>query len=261
MNRLVNYFSNKNPQDSTLNIYFTAGYPQLNDTLPTILSLEKAGADIIELGIPFSDPLADGPTIQNSSEVALENGMSIDVLFNQLKDLRKHTQIPIVLMGYLNPVIQYGVSSFLEKAAEVGIDGFILPDLPIIEYEREWKDQLTRYNLTFTFLVTPETQDRRIQQLDALSSGFLYAVASSSTTGSTKTANQQNQTNDYLDKLNNLSLKNPILAGFGIKDHEMYQQVNQKCDGAIVGSAFIKHIGVHGAVEEAIKEFVKSVKG
>lgn len=259
MNRLTSYFENKDPLDSTLNMYFTAGYPHLDDTLSIILNLEKAGADIIELGIPFSDPLADGPTIQQSSERALENGMSIDFLFTQLKSLRQQTQIPVVLMGYLNPVIQYGVTAFIEKAAEVGVDGFILPDLPIIEFEKEWKNLLIKHQLTFTFLITPETSIDRIKKLDQLSSGFLYAVSSSSTTG-----NNNSKTNDlsksYLSELKNLQLKNPVVAGFGIKNNEMFTKVNDLCDGAIIGSAFIKHITKNGAEFGSIQEFISDIK-
>jgi tryptophan synthase alpha chain len=260
MNRLINYFENKAPSSSTLNIYFTAGYPLLDDTTEIIKHLENYGTDIIELGIPFSDPLADGPTIQNSSEIALQNGMSIDKLFDQLVNLREYAEIPVVLMGYLNPIIQYGIPKFIKKAAEVGIDGFILPDLPIVEFQREWADLLEEHRLTFTFLVTPETSPERIKKLDALSSGFLYAVASSSTTGSSKTETNTTETSSYLNDLKSLNLKNPVLAGFGISNDKMFEQVNDLCDGAIIGSAFIKHLTKNGANKDAVSQFISSIK-
>ncbi len=259
MNRLVSYFQHKK-SGSTLNTYFTAGYPSLHDTLHIIKSLEASGADIIELGIPFSDPLADGPTIQQSSEVALQNGMSIDVLFQQLSDLRNQSNIPIVLMGYVNPVLQYGVEKFINQAAKVGIDGFIFPDLPIIEFQNEWQSLLKKHELSFSFLITPETSKERIILLDSLSSGFLYAVSSSSTTGSSKTEGSKMDTDAYLAKINSLNLQNPVLAGFGIKDNEMYEFINARCDGAIIGSAFIKHLTKNGATKDSISSFIHSIK-
>jgi tryptophan synthase alpha chain len=260
MNRLKAYFENKNSKD-TLNIYFTAGFPSKDDTLSIIKTLDASGADIIELGIPFSDPLADGPTIQQSSEKALANGMTIKLLFEQLTTLRKETQIPIVMMGYLNPVIQYGVEKFIQDAAKVGIDGFIFPDLPLVEFKREWIAELEKNDLTFSFLITPETPKDRIIELDKNSSGFLYAVISSSTTGSAKTADSEEKTKTYLDGLKELDLTNPVLAGFGIKDNAMYQKINSLCDGAIIGSAFIKHLNKNGAASSSINEFVSSIKG
>lgn len=259
MNRLKKYFKNKVNTD-TLNVYFTAGFPEINQTTEIIKALDVAGADIIELGIPFSDPLADGPTIQKSSETAIENGMTIEKLFEQLVNIRDETQIPIVLMGYLNPVIQYGVERFIKDAAKVGVDGFIFPDLPLIEFKREWEDLLKKEDLSFSFLVTPETEASRIVELDKNSSGFLYAVASSSTTGSSKTSVVEEKTKNYLNKLKELNLDNPILAGFGIKDKKMYRMINSLCDGAIIGSAFITHIKKNGAASSSIQQFISSIK-
>lgn len=261
MNRLVQLLTNKKQDQSILNVYFTAGYPNLEDTLPTIERLEKYGADIIELGIPFSDPLADGVTIQQSSEASLANGMTIEELFSQLANFRNTQKIPVVMMGYLNPIMQYGLEAFLHRAAEVGVDGFIFPDVPPQEFEHEWKALLDKYNLTFSFLVTPETTMERVRFLDSLSSGFLYAVSSSSTTGnSNEEVKDDEYMEEYLQGLKNMGLKNPILAGFGIKTHSDYVKVNDLVDGAIIGSAFIKHLTKYGSTDESVREFVVGVK-
>lgn len=257
MNRLINTFNEKDK--NILNIYYTAGFPSLHSTLYVMKQLEQAGADIIELGIPFSDPLADGPDIQQSSEIALNNGMSIDLLFDQLNGFRKTINIPVVLMGYLNPVMQYGLEKFIKRSAEIGLDGFIFPDVPTNEFENEWKELLVENNLCFSFLVTPETSDERIKLLDQLSSGFLYAVSTSGTTG-TKDVSAQEHIGNYLDRLNSLNLKNPILAGFGIKNAEDFEFVNSKVSGAIIGSAFIKDLHSKGCKEETIFEFITEIK-
>ncbi|MDA9773758.1 tryptophan synthase subunit alpha, partial [Saprospiraceae bacterium] len=243
-----------------LNVYFTAGFPNVNSTAGLIRSLEKAGADIIELGIPFSDPLADGPTIQQSSERALANGMTIDLLFQQLDAIRKDTSIPIIMMGYLNPIMQFGLEKFVRKAKEVGVDGFIFPDVPTREFEKEWKILLDEHDLTFSFLVTPQTSEARILYLDSLSSGFLYAVSSSSTTGTKEKKNDHEQVKKYLNGLKNLPLKNSVLAGFGISNREDYQRVNKLVDGAIIGSAFIKYLDKYDDSYSTVEDFVKSIK-
>ena len=262
MNRLKNLLESKSSKnEDVLNIYFTAGFPSLGDTIPIIKALEESGTDIIELGIPFSDPLADGPTIQKSSELALSNGMTIATLFAQLKNLRQHSDIPIVLMGYLNPILQYGVERFIEDACRVGVDGFIFPDLPTLEFEREWKSVLYDKDLCFSFLVTPDTAPKRVRYLDSLSSGFLYAVSSSSTTGSTSSNNSHKNTESYLRSLKAMKLQNPVLAGFGISNHEDFKRINNLVDGAIIGSAFIRHLSQHGADPNKIGEFVKGIKG
>lgn len=257
MNRLVQTL--ENPRD-ILNIYYTAGFPSLHSTLYVMKQLEEAGADIIELGIPFSDPLADGPVIQQSSEIALRNGMSIDMLFTQLENFRNTISIPVVLMGYLNPVMQYGLEKFIKKSAEIGLDGFIFPDVPTHEFLSTWKSLLDEHELTFSFLVTPETPEDRIRLLDELSTGFLYAVSTSGTTG-TKDISAQDFIGDYLGKLKSMNLTNPILAGFGIKDAEDFNFVNSIVDGAIIGSAFIKELHSKGCKESTIHNFVKDVKG
>ena len=221
-------------------------------------ALQQNGADIIELGMPYSDPLADGPVIQQSGSVALANGMTIAKLFEQLKDFRKDISIPVILMGYMNPVLQYGFEKFCTDAAAVGIDGLILPDLPQYEFETEYGAIIKKYNLDFIFLVTPQTSVERIQKLDNLSSGFLYAVSSSSTTGSdTKAANPE----EYLLKLRNLKLKNPVLVGFGISNKQSFDAVCQLADGAIIGSAYIKALKNSTDVNAATKTFLSSILG
>ena len=256
MSRIVNTFQQQTTK--VLNVYCTAGFPQLNSTIEVMKALQQNGASIIELGMPYSDPLADGPVIQHSGSVALSNGMTIAKLFEQLKDFRKEISIPVILMGYMNPVLQYGFEKFCADAAEVGIDGLILPDLPEFEFETEYGAIIKKHNLDFIFLVTPETSEERIRKLDSLSSGFLYAVSSSSTTGSDKkTAN----TDDYLRKLRNLKLKNPVLVGFGIKDKISFDAVCQLADGAIIGSAYIKALENSADVNTATKGFLSSILG
>lgn len=263
MNRLQQLFEKKSAK--VLNVYCTAGYPYLESTLPVIKALQNNGADIIELGMPYSDPLADGPVIQHSSSVALANGMTIKKLFEQLKDLRKSTadggigdMLPVILMGYMNPVLQYGFEKFCADAAAVGIDGLILPDLPMYEFETEYGALIKKYGLDFIFLVTPETSEERVKKLDGLSSGFLYAVSSSSTTGKEKNMNSVPR---YLKKLKSFKLKNPVLVGFGIKDKETFEAACKDANGAIIGSAFIKALEDSKDVSESAGMFLKSVLG
>lgn len=260
MNRLKTLFADKAEKTSILNVYCTAGFPALNNTKEIILALDKAGADIIELGIPFSDPLADGPTIQQSSERAIANGMNLTTLFNQLADLRNSTDIPIVLMGYLNSILQYGLEDFWAKAKDVGVDGFIFPDLPPHEYESLWKQKIIELDLCFSFLVTPETPRERVQYLDSLSSGFIYAVSSSSTTGA-GVKKDYTAIEAYLKRLRSYQLNNPILAGFGVKTNEDFSRINNIVDGAIIGSAFIQYLSKNGTREASIQQFVQGVKG
>ncbi len=245
-------------RSNVLNVYCTAGYPKLDSTLEVMKSLQDNGASIIELGMPYSDPLADGPVIQQSGSMALANGMTIAKLFEQLKDFRKEISIPVILMGYMNPVLQYGFEKFCADAAAVGIDGLILPDLPEYEFETEYGAIIKKYNLDFIFLVTPETSEERIKKLDSLSSGFLYAVSSSSTTGSDKKAANPDE---YLRKLKNLNLKNPVLVGFGIKDKASFDAVCQLADGGIIGSAYIKALENSTNVNAATKSFLSSILG
>lgn len=245
-------------QSKVLNVYCTAGYPKLESTLEVMKALEQNGADIIELGMPYSDPLADGPVIQHSGSVALANGMTIVKLFEQLKDFRKEISVPVILMGYMNPVLQYGFDKFCADAAAVGIDGLILPDLPEYEFETEYGAIIKRHDLNFIFLVTPETSAERVKKLDSLSSGFLYAVSSSSTTGSDKKAAN---TEEYLQKLKDLQLNNPVLVGFGISNKQSFDAVCQLAEGAIIGSAYIKALENSDNVNAATKSFLSSILG
>src|SRR5690348_1277295 len=251
MNRIEELFTRI--KSNVLNVFCTAGFPQLNSTLEVMKALQDNGADLIELGMPYSDPLADGPVIQASSTKALQNGMTISKLFEQLKDFRKEIHVPVVLMGYLNPLLQYGFEKFCAKAEEVGIDGLIIPDIPMYEYENEYKEIIKKYNLDFIFLVTPETSEERIKKLDELSSGFLYAVSSSSITGSDK---DFSAVENYLKRLKEMKLKNPILVGFGIKDKTTFQMACKYANGAIIGTAYIKAIE-NTNTEEATKKFLE----
>jgi tryptophan synthase alpha chain len=220
-------------------------------------ALQENGADIIELGMPYSDPLADGLVIQQSSSIALANGMTIKKLFEQLKDLRKEISVPVVLMGYMNPVLQYGFEKFCSDAAAVGIDGLILPDLPEHEFETEYGDIIKKHGLDFIFLVTPETSEGRVRKLDELSSGFIYAVSSSSTTGGDKNLSE---IKSYLQKLKAMSLKNPVLVGFGIKDKSTFETACANANGAIIGTAYIKALAKPGNVTDITSKFLESIK-
>jgi tryptophan synthase alpha chain len=253
MNRLKELFQRK--QQGVLNVYCTAGYPQLNSTVEVMKCLQANGADLIELGMPYSDPLADGPVIQASSTKALQNGMTISKLFEQLKDFRNEVHVPVILMGYLNPLLQYGFEKFCAKAAEVGIDGLIIPDIPMYEYENEYREIIKKHDLDFIFLVTPETSEERIRKLDELSSGFLYAVSSSSITGSDK---DFSSVENYLRRLKGMNLKNPILVGFGIKDRSTFEAACKYANGAIIGSAYIKAIE-NSDIEETTKVFLSQI--
>jgi tryptophan synthase alpha chain len=253
MKRINELFQKK--QNGILNVYCTAGYPHLESTINVMKCLQANGVDLIELGMPYSDPLADGPVIQASGTKALQNGMTISKLFEQLKDFRKEIKVPVILMGYLNPLLQYGFEKFCSKAAEVGIDGLIIPDIPIYEYENEYKAIIKKYDLDFIFLVTPETSEDRIKKLDELSSGFLYAVSSSSITGSDK---DFSIVENYLKRLKEMNLKNPVLVGFGIKDKTTFQAACKYANGAIIGSAYIKAIE-NNNTEEATKQFLEGV--
>jgi tryptophan synthase alpha chain len=252
-----------------LNVYCTAGYPQLNSTIEVMKALLKNGTDLIELGMPYSDPLADGPVIQHSSTIAISNGMTIAKLFEQLRDWKKirdeitreGNSTPLgagglILMGYMNPVLQYGFEQFCKDAASVGVDGLILPDLPEYEFETEYGAIIKKYGLDFIFLITPETSDARIKKLDSLSTGFLYAVSSSSTTGSDK---NMTDVDSYLMKLQSMHLKNPVLVGFGIKDKESFDKACAHANGAIIGSAYIKALEGTTDVSVTTKEFLTSI--
>jgi tryptophan synthase alpha chain len=243
----MNRINKKLKEDKKLlSIYFSAGYPLLEDTKAIIENLEKNGVDMIEIGLPFSDPLADGPTIQVSSTQALKNGMSSDILFNQLKDIRKTVSIPLIIMGYFNPILQYGVESFCKKCQDTGIDGLIIPDLPVDVYNDQYKAIFQKYGLINVFLITPQTSDDRIRFIDSISEGFIYMVSSASVTGSSSGFGDE-QTS-YFKRIGDMNLKNPQIIGFGISDNETFTQATKYAKGAIIGSAFIKHLtnqGVH----------------
>ncbi|MGI8951046.1 MAG: tryptophan synthase subunit alpha [Chitinophagaceae bacterium] len=258
MSRINDLFQHK--RQNILSVYCTAGYPQLNSTLILMKALQHNGADMIELGMPYSDPLADGPVIQASNAIALENGMTISKLFEQLKDFRNFLLgvggIPVLLMGYMNPILQYGFEKFCSAAASVGIDGLILPDLPAYEFETEYGAIIKKYGLDFSFLVTPETSEERIKKLDELSSGFLYAVSSSSTTGKNKDFSEVEK---YLQRLKNMQLKNPVLVGFGIKDKQNFESVCKYANGAIIATAYIKALENSDNIEQTTKQFLNSI--
>lgn len=253
----MNRINQKIQEDKKLlSIYFTAGYPSLNDTVKIIEELEDNGVDMIEIGLPFSDPLADGPTIQESSTAALKNGMTTKLLFEQLKDIRKSVSIPLILMGYFNPMLQYGVEAFCKKCHEIGIDGLIMPDLPLDVYQDEYEPIFKKYKLKNIFLITPQTSDTRIKQIDEASDAFIYMVSSASVTGS-KTGFGITQT-DYFERIATMNLTNPQIVGFGINNAETFQQATNTAKGAIIGSAFIKYLKEHGV--ENISNFVKTIR-
>jgi tryptophan synthase alpha chain len=255
MNRLNHLFETK--KNNLLSIYFTAGYPALNTTLDIAEALEKAGADFLEIGFPYSDPVADGPVIQNSSQRSLENGMTLNVLFEELKDLRKRVKLPIMLMGYINPILQYGIERFCKKAADVGIDGIIVPDLPIYEYEKLYADFFKKNDLSNIFMVTPQTSDDRIIKIDQLSSSFIYMLSSSVITG--VSLKLSDSIEDYYKRVKAMNLKNPTIFGFGISNKESFKKACEYANGAIVGTAFVKLLANEGYLEK-IPEFVASIR-
>lgn len=255
-NRLSQLFASG--KKDLLNIYFTAGYPALHDTAVIAEALASAGADIIELGMPYSDPLADGTTIQQSSEEAIANGMTMELLFEQVEEIRRRTQIPLVWMGYLNPVMQYGEDRFLQRCAASGIDGLIIPDLPLHEYEASFKSKAEALGLVFSFLITPQTPESRIREIARLSSGFVYMVSSASITGA-KAGISASQV-AYFERIEAMNLAQPRLIGFGISDKDSFQTACRYAHGAIIGSAFIKALGEGGDAAEVARGFVEGIK-
>lgn len=255
-NRLHTLF--KNSKKPLLSVFYTAGFPKLDDTSRIAESLEKAGADLIEIGIPFSDPVADGPTIQQSNKVALDNGITLQLIMKQVKEIRKSVNLPIILMGYLNPVMQYGIEKFAKDAAAAGIDGVILPDMPVPEYEREYRKIFEDAGLLLTFLISPTTSDERIRKIDGLSNGFIYAVSASSTTGAKSGfASEQVQ---YFERLKKMKLRNPFLIGFGISNRETFTEASKYSAGAIVGSAFVSMLRDSKNIEADVRNFVSDIK-
>jgi tryptophan synthase alpha chain len=253
----MNRINQKLQEDKKLlSIYFTAGYPNLNDTVGVIQELEKNGVDMIEIGLPFSDPLADGPTIQASSTQALKNGMTSKILFEQLANVRQTVSIPLIIMGYLNPMLQYGIEAFCAKCKEVGIDGLIMPDMPVEVYHNEYQAIFKKYGLINVFLITPQTSEERIRFIDSISDGFIYMVSSAGTTGAKSSFG--NAQADYFDRIDAMNLKNPQIVGFGISNRETFTQATNKAKGAIIGSAFIKHLTKHGV--DTISDFTSKIR-
>lgn len=255
MNRINQLFNDK--QKDILSIYFTAGFPQLNDTCEVIRQLQANGIDLIEIGIPFSDPMADGPTIQDSGTIALRNGMTLKVLFDQLKDIRKDVTIPLIMMGYLNPVMQYGFENFCKQCGETGIDGVIIPDLPFNDYINEYKPVADKYDIKVIMLITPETSEERVRLIDNHTNGFIYMVSSASTTGAQKSFDEKKQ--DYFRRINSMGLKNPRLIGFGISNKATLEAAQQNASGAIIGSKFITLLKESANVKEAVKALKKAL--
>lgn len=255
MNRFQKAFSTA---DKVLNIYFTAGYPNIEDTRLILKELQDNGVDMVEIGMPFSDPLADGPTIQHSSGKALDNGMTISKLFEQLSDMRNEINIPVVLMGYINPILQYGVEKFCKSCKDVGVDGLILPDLPLNLYKKNYKGYFDRYGIKNVLLITPQTSNERIKLIDEESNSFVYMVSTASTTG--KADSDISIAKEYFDKVESLKLKNPRLIGFNVKDRETYEFASSNSNGAIIGSAFVKAISEEGDLKQNIQEFIKGIR-
>jgi tryptophan synthase alpha chain len=254
MSRIKELFQTKK---NILSIYYTAGYPGLNDTLKIAEALEQAGADLLEIGFPYSDPVADGPTIQASSKQSLDQGMDLKLLFEQLKELRKKISIPVLLMGYVNPVLQYGVANFCKSCVEVGVDGCIVPDLPMVEYEELYKTVFEEHGLTNIFLVTPQTSPDRIRKIDGLSNGFIYLLSSSATTGQHLQVSED--TESYFSRIADMKLNNPTMIGFGINSKETFDKACQYANGAIIGSAFVKALD-EADLNNSIKAFMKKFK-
>ena len=255
MNNIQKLFDRK-PAD-VLNIYFTAGFPGLNDTGVIIDALEKSGVDLVEIGMPYSDPLADGPTIQKSSSVALQNGFSLSLLFEQLEAIKKDSRVPIILMGYYNQIFQFGDRAFFDRCAEVGVDGLIVPDMPLEVFEKSYQAIYREKNIASIFLVTPRTSTDRIYKIDELSNGFVYVVSDSSITGRNKELSLDQI--EYFKRIKNMDLKNPILIGFGISDRGKYLEACKYANGAIIGSAFIRHLENASNVAAASSDFVEEI--
>lgn len=252
MNRLQELFKTK--KKDILSIYYTAGYPNLGDTLKIAAALENSGADFMEIGFPYSDPVADGEVIQASSKQALDNGMTLEILFDQLKDLRKTISIPILLMGYVNVVLQYGVANFCKKCQEVGIDGCIIPDLPMYEYEELYQECFVEHGISNIFLVTPQTSEERIHKIDGLSNAFIYLLSSAATTGKNLDVSENART--YFARIRDMKLNNPLMIGFGISDKQTFDSANEYASGAIIGSAFVKHLDLNN-LEGSVADFMK----
>ena len=254
MNRINMLFDRK--KENIFSVYFTAGFPQLDDTVPTLKALQANAVDLVEIGVPFSDPMADGIVIQNSSQQALKNGMSIRKLFSQLTDIRDHIHIPLVMMGYLNPIMQFGFEEFCAECSRVGVDGMIIPDLPMADYLEEYKEIAENYGLEFIFLITPETSNERIRLIDSHTNAFIYMVSSAAVTG---TQSSFDTKVDYFNRINAMNLKNPRLIGFGISNKSTVDMVNKYSSGAIIGSAFIKALETTNDIDKGVELLLKKL--
>jgi tryptophan synthase alpha chain len=255
-NRIVQLFESK--KEGILSIFYTAGFPTVDDTVPIAVALAKAGVDMIEIGIPFSDPIADGPIIQQSNKQAIEGGMRVAVLLEQVAHVRKQTSIPIVLMGYLNPVLQYGMERFCQQASRAGVDGVILPDMPMAEYLQRYRELFRANGLLNAFLISPTTSELRIRAIDSVTEGFIYAVSASSTTGTRHQFEAEQIA--YFERLRALGLSNPYLIGFGISNAQTLATACRYAAGAIVGSSFIQHLAAQGVDSAAIQQFVHDLR-
>jgi tryptophan synthase alpha chain len=253
MNSIQELFQKKDK--NYLSIYFTCGYPKLDDTTKVILALEKSGVDFIEVGLPYSDPLADGPTIQESSQKALENGINLDIIFEQLLTIKETNKTPLVLMGYLNQLLKYGEDKFCQKVVDCGIDTVIIPDLPMVEFERHYQQLFEKYGITNVFLITPHTSEDRIKKIDSYSKAFIYIVASASITG--VKGDISNQQLEYFERIKAMNLESKLIIGFGISDKETFTTACNYANGAIIGSAFIKNLGINGV--ESTDDFIKPI--
>lgn len=253
MNRIDQKFQENK---KLLSIYFSAGHPNLEDTVPILKNLQNAGVDMVEIGLPFSDPLADGPTIQESSTKALQNGMTTEKLFSQLDNIREQIDIPLILMGYFNPMMQYGIEKFCQRCEAIGIDGLIIPDLPVDVYHEEYKNLFEQHGLFNMFLITPQTPEDRIRYIDKVSNGFIYMVSSASVTGAKNTFGQTQI--DYFDRIEKMNLNTPTVVGFGISNAATYQAATKHSKGAIIGSAFIQFLEKEGI--DQIEKFIASIR-
>lgn len=256
MNRITQLFNTK--KKDILSVYFTAGYPSINDTFRTITELEKRGVDMIEIGIPFSDPIADGPVIQKSGSKALINGMNLKLLFEQLKEIREYSNVPLVLMGYINPIMRMGIDNFLENASKTGIDGVIIPDLPPEEYNEKYKAKFEQAGIFNNFLITPQSPVERLKQIDEWSNGFLYMVSSAATTGSRDSFDEKQL--EYFKRVSEMNLKSPRLIGFGVSNHTTFEQACEYANGAIIGSAFIDALGEAGSLAQKVTGFLETIR-
>jgi len=256
-NRLTELFQKKS--NNLLNIYFTAGYPNLNDTVTVLKALQKAGVDMVEIGMPYSDPVADGPIIQQSSLDSINNGMTIKTLLDQLKDIRKEVTIPILVMGYFNTVMQYGVEKFMQEISSIGIDGVILPDLPLDEYTEHYQSLCEAHNISNVSLITPNTSNERLHVIDHITQGFIYMVSTNSTTGNDAKKTEDNH-DAYFSRIKNMDLKSPRMIGFNIKDKKTFNDACAYANGAIIGSAFVRMLSASTNIEADILQFVKSIK-